>query len=99
MFDLKECRRIKRECTKKYEGKNIIIDVSQYPLMYLVITHGDGKSWGYFFKYDKDSNVQFKNYRLSSSDNKRAIYARFFASDSASYRVLLLFTTSSFFFV
>ena len=68
MFDLKECRRIKRECTKKYEGKNIIIDVSQYPLTYLIVTHGDGKSWGYFFKYDKDSNIKFK-YRLLGRSN------------------------------
>lgn len=49
MLDIKECRKIKRDYTKNYEGKKIIINVEGYPLCYMIITHGDGKSWGYFF--------------------------------------------------
>lgn len=50
MLDVGECRKIKKECTEKYKGKNIIINVDQYPFVYLIITHGDGKSWGYFYQ-------------------------------------------------
>lgn len=49
MLDIKECRTIKRDYTKNYEGKKIIINVENFPLCYMIITHGDGKSWGYFF--------------------------------------------------
>ena len=51
MLDAKECRRIKNECTKNNPGKKLIVDVSKYPFTYAIITHGDGKSWGYFFNY------------------------------------------------
>lgn len=49
MLDIKECRKIKRDYTKNYEGKKIVINVEGYPLCYMIVTHGDGKSWGYFF--------------------------------------------------
>lgn len=49
MLDIKECRKIKRDYTKNHEGKKIIINVEDFPLCYMIITHGDGKSWGYFF--------------------------------------------------
>lgn len=44
MLDIKECRKIKRDYTKNNEGKNIIINVENYLLCYMIITHGDGKS-------------------------------------------------------
>jgi hypothetical protein len=47
MLDIKECRKIERECTK-HSGKNLIFGLDKYPFVYLIITHGDGKSWGYF---------------------------------------------------
>ena len=50
MLDLKECRKIKRNCTKEYSGQNMIFKLDEYPFVYLIITHGDGKSWGYFYE-------------------------------------------------
>lgn len=50
MLDVKECRKIKRECTKNNEGKNIILSLDTFPFIYMIVTHGDGKSWGYFFE-------------------------------------------------
>ena len=49
MLDIKECRKIKKDYTKQYSGKNMIFKLDEYPFVYLIITHGDGKSWGYFF--------------------------------------------------
>lgn len=76
MLDIKECRKIKRDYTKSYEGKKIIINVENFPLCYMIITHGDGKSWGYFFD-EKDhlflgrsnqivenANVHIKQYNI-----------------------------------
>lgn len=80
MLDIKECRKIKRDYTKNYEGKKIIINVEGYPLCYMIITHGDGKSWGYFFDTNKcvflgrsnqlvdDANLQIKQYNAFDSD-------------------------------
>ena len=80
MLDIKECRKIKRDYTKSYEGKKIIINVEGYPLCYMIITHGDGKSWGYFFDTNQyiflgrsnqlvdDANLQIKQYDAFESD-------------------------------
>ena len=54
MLDDKKCRKIKTECTKKYDGQNIIVNVEQYPFTYVIITHGDGKSWGYFYELTEE---------------------------------------------
>ena len=76
MLDIKECRKIKRNYTKNYEGKKIIINVEGYPLCYMIITHGDGKSWGYFFNGSahlflgrdnqvmSNANVHIKEYNI-----------------------------------
>ena len=80
MLDIKECRKIKRDYTKSYEGKKIIINIEGYPLCYMIITHGDGKSWGYFFDTNQyiflgrsnqlvdDANLQIKQYNAFESD-------------------------------
>jgi hypothetical protein len=83
MLDIKECRKIKRNYTKNNEGKNIIINVENYPLCYMIITHGDGKSWGYFFDENNkhlflgrtnqkvvDANLQIKQYNAFTNDYK-----------------------------
>ena len=81
MLDIKECRKIKKNYTENNEGKNIIINVENYPLCYMIITHGDGKSWGYFFdEKDKhlflgrsnqvvvDANLQIRDYNAFTND-------------------------------
>lgn len=80
MLDIKECRKIKRNYTKNHEGKKIIINVEEYPLCYMIITHGNGKSWGYFFdecqyiflgrsnQLVNDANLQIKQYNAFDSD-------------------------------
>ena len=67
MVDIKECRKIKKDYTKKYDGKNIIFDLEKYPFVSVIITHGDGKSWGYF--YDSNSRIYLgrSNQIMSSS--------------------------------
>jgi len=67
MLDIKECRRIKNEYTKKYEGKNVILNLNHYPFIYMIVTHGDGKSWGYFAEY-------FNNEKCESHHKKRHIF-------------------------
>lgn len=49
MFDIKECRKIKKTYTENNPDKKVIINVENYPLCFMIITHGNGKSWGYFF--------------------------------------------------
>lgn len=49
MLDIKECRKIKRDYTKNTDAKKVIINVENYPYCYIIVTHGDGKSWGYFY--------------------------------------------------
>lgn len=80
MLDIKECRKIKRDYTKDSTEKKIIINVEGYPLCYMIITHGDGKSWGYFFDANQyiflgrsnqlvdDANLQIKQYNAFESD-------------------------------
>ena len=83
MIEFKECVKIKREFTKKYEGKNLVLDLTHYPdYIALIVTHGDGKSWAYFFGkyYNNDvllpatvflgrSNKSIQNFLLSHLDN------------------------------
>ena len=81
MLDIKECRKIKKNYTENNEGKNIIINVENYPLCYMIITHGDGKSWGYFFDENNkhlflgrsnqvviDANLQIREYNAYEND-------------------------------
>ena len=80
MLDIKECGKIKVNYTESYEGKNIIINVENFPLCYMVITHGDGKSWGYFFNGKErlflgrtnqkvnNANLQIKQYNAFEDD-------------------------------
>lgn len=68
MLDIKECRRIKNEYTKKYEGKNVILNLNHYPLIYMIVTHGDGKSWGYFA--ENYCNNDYNHIFLSRSNNE-----------------------------
>jgi hypothetical protein len=80
MLDIKECRKIKRDYTKNNENKTIIINVENYPLCYMIITHGNGKSWGYFFNNNEyiflgtsnqkviDANLEIRDYNAFSDD-------------------------------
>lgn len=81
MLDIKECRKIKRDYTKNnLEKKKIIINVENYPLCYMIITHGNGKSWGYFFNNNEhiflgtsnqiviDANLHIRDYNAFSYD-------------------------------
>ena len=87
MLDIKMCRKIKKDCTKQYSGKNMIFKLDEYPFVYLIITHGDSKSWGYFFN-GKDClflgrsnqemcNIQFefRDFRISQSYEKIVIHS------------------------
>ena len=83
MFDIKECRKIKRDYTKNnLENKKIFINVENYPSCYMIITHGNGKSWGYFFNANERlflgqanqktyyANLRIKEYSIFNSDYK-----------------------------
>lgn len=80
MFDIEECRKIKKTYTENNPNKKVIINVENYPLCFMIITHGNGKSWGYFFN-DRDylflgqanqtlvyANLEIKNYRIFDPD-------------------------------
>ena len=50
MLELKKCRQIKNKITKaNADNRKIIVDLSEYPFCAIIVSHGDGKSWGYFF--------------------------------------------------
>lgn len=50
MLELKKCRQIKDKITKaNADNKKVIVDLSEHPFCTVIISHGDGKSWGYFF--------------------------------------------------
>lgn len=51
MLEIKKCRQIKNEVTKaNADNRKVILNLSQYPFCSVIISHGDGKSWGYFFE-------------------------------------------------
>lgn len=51
MLEVKTCRQIKKDITKNNaECRKIILDLSKHPFCSVVVSHGDGKSWGYFFE-------------------------------------------------
>ena len=50
MVEFKKCRQIKNKITKaNADSRKIIVDLSEYPFCAVIVSHGDGKSWGYFF--------------------------------------------------
>lgn len=50
MLELKKCRQIKNKITKaNADSRKIIVDLSEHPFCTVIVSHGDGKSWGYFF--------------------------------------------------
>ena len=87
MLDLKECRKIKRNCTKEYPGQNMIFKLDEYPFVYLIITHGDGKSWGYFYEGKQklflgrsnqemvEPQFYFRNFMISKNYEKIIIHS------------------------
>lgn len=52
---LKDLRALKRSYTKEYSGKNLIVNFQNYPFVDFIITHGDGKSWGFFGNGENDN--------------------------------------------
>lgn len=77
MLDIKECRKIKRDYTKDNTEKKIIINIEGFPFCYMIVTHGNGKSWGYFFRGSEHlflgmsnqivdcANLEIKQYSVS----------------------------------
>lgn len=87
MLDIKECRKIKRDYTKNNEGKNIIVNIEGFPLCYMVITHGNGKSWGYFFEHRDSLFLGTANQEINYANCKIQNYNPFLSTE---YEVKLL---------